>query len=70
MITGTPKSPGFWGEEESRSEQAGDFIGKSPSASTADDDEVISSKSLETQVLRDFCFITAKSQTASLNRKK
>ncbi len=35
---GTPKSPAFWGKEESRREQEGDFVKKSPSASTANDD--------------------------------
>ncbi len=35
---GTPKSPAFWGKEESQREQEGDFVEKSPSASTANDD--------------------------------
>ena len=43
IASGSPTRPARWGEEESRREQEGDFKKKSPSASTADEDEVISS---------------------------
>ena len=66
---GPPKFPEFRGEEESRREQEGDFAEKSPSASTANDDEVISSIAAKTLCFRGFCYSGAKSLTASLFQK-